>query len=225
MVHERARFIATLLTLFAMWAPGIAASHAAPAPDRPSRLAMVDFHLQAQPLGKALQAYGELTGMAVLVDGALLKGRRSAAVTGRFSAGDGLARLLDGTGLAARYTGEQAFTLVPRVRADQTQTRPDKPFVAALQQAVIRRLCQYPELYPGTFRAALQLWFDRGGVLQRVTLLGPTGDKDVDEALPGVLQGVQLGHAAPALPVTLLLERKESGKTIECEHSQGEAGG
>ncbi|MDR0280270.1 MAG: STN domain-containing protein [Paucimonas sp.] len=225
MVHERARFIATLLALFAMWVANVAASHAGPAPDRPSRLAMVDFHLAAQPLGKALQAYGELTGMAVLVDGALLKGRRSAAVRGRFSAGDGLTRLLDGTGLGARYTGEQAFTLVPLTRAAQVPARPDKPFVAALQRAVIRRLCEYPELYPGTFRAALQLWFDRGGVLQRVSLLGPTGDKDVDEALPGALQGMQLGRAAPALPVTLLLARKESGKTIECEHSQGEAGG
>lgn len=225
MVQERARFIATLLTLFALWAAGIAVCCASPEPDRPSRLAMVDFRLPAQPLGKALQAYGELTGMAVLVDGALLKGRRSAAVTGRFSAGDGLTRLLDGTGLGARYTGEQAFTLVPVARASQAQARADTSFVAALQQAVIRRLCQYPELYPGTFRAALQLWFDRGGVLQRVKLLGPTGDKDVDEALPGALQGVQLGRAAPALPVTLLLERKESGKRIECEQSQGEARG
>ncbi|MFV2947659.1 STN domain-containing protein [Pseudomonas japonica] len=225
MVHERARFIATLLALFAMWAASVAVSHADPAPDRPSRLAMLDFQLPGQPLGKALQAYGELTGMAVLVDGALLKGRRSAAVMGSFSAADGLTRLLDGTGLGARYTGEHAFTLVPLARAAQVQARAEKPFVVALQRAVTRRLCQYPELYPGTFRAALQMWFDRGDVLQRVTLLGPTGDREVDEALPGALQGMQLGRAAPALPVTLLLERKESGKSIECEHSQGEAGG
>ena len=162
--------------------------------------------------------------MAVLVEGALLKGRRSAAVNGRFSAGDGLGRLLVGTGLGVRYTGEHAFTLVPLAKAAQRPAPADKPFMVALQRAVVRRLCQYPELYPGTFRAALQVWFDRGGVLQRVVLLGPTGDREVDEALPGALQGLQLGRAAPVLPVTLLLERKESGKAIECEYSQGEAG-
>lgn len=67
--------------------------------------------LPAQDLEHALQAYSRATGMAVLVDRELTRGRRSISVRGRFTAQEALAMLLTGSGLMARYARSDAFTL------------------------------------------------------------------------------------------------------------------
>ncbi len=79
----------------------------------PLRLAVHAFDIPPQSLASALVTYSGVTGMAVLVDGELARGRRSARLQGRFTASDALTRLLGGTGLMARYTSQEAFTLLP----------------------------------------------------------------------------------------------------------------
>ena len=64
------------------------------------------FSIPAQDLGRALTAYSRATGLQVAARPALLQGRRSQAVEGRFSQADALARLVGGSGLTARIVGD-----------------------------------------------------------------------------------------------------------------------
>ena len=78
--------------------------------------AEVILDLPAQNLDSALQAFSHATGLAVLVDRELTRGRRSIGVHGRYSAQQALGLLLTGSGLMARYARSDAFTLqVPEV--------------------------------------------------------------------------------------------------------------
>ena len=72
---------------------------------------LLTLDLPAQDLEHALQAYSRATGMAVLVDRELTRGRRSIGVRGHFTAQEALAMLLTGSGLMARYARSDAFTL------------------------------------------------------------------------------------------------------------------
>lgn len=72
-----------------------------------------DFDVPAQPLAAALGVFGRQAGMQVTVDATMVGQARSQAVKGRFKARDALHRLLTGTGLAARYTGDRTAVLVP----------------------------------------------------------------------------------------------------------------
>ena len=59
----------------------------------------------AQELARALDQYSRATGVAVLVDSQLSRGRRSLAVDGEYTAADALRHLLGGTGLMAIALG------------------------------------------------------------------------------------------------------------------------
>lgn len=63
------------------------------------------YDIAAQPLGDALRQYSEISGRDVLVDAALVAGKRSRPVRGPLTADAALARLLAGTGLAAEIVG------------------------------------------------------------------------------------------------------------------------
>ncbi len=60
--------------------------------------------IAAQPLADALAALARQTGLRVTVDAPTLAAQRSAAVSGTYSGAQALRRLLEGTGLVARYT-------------------------------------------------------------------------------------------------------------------------
>ncbi|HBS56500.1 MAG TPA: TonB-dependent siderophore receptor [Stenotrophomonas sp.] len=64
------------------------------------------FDLPAQPLGQALLAFGEQSGLQVSVDSTLLGSRSSAAVRGSYSDDQALAQLLAGSGLSWRRQGQ-----------------------------------------------------------------------------------------------------------------------
>jgi hypothetical protein len=80
-------------------------------------------HSGAGP-ARALDQYSHATGVAVLVDSQLSRGRRSLAVDGEYTAADALRRLLGGSGLMARYARDDAFTL--QVAQVETCRRPWK---------------------------------------------------------------------------------------------------
>ena len=128
------------------------------------------FDIAAQPLDAALAAYAQTTGMAVLVASRVTAGRRAAAVQGWYAPQDALSRLLAGTGLQARYSSATAFTLVePAARpsgpdGDRPATVP-LAYAGVLQRTVTRALCQWRGAEFGRYRAALQLWIGRNGVV------------------------------------------------------------
>lgn len=72
---------------------------------------VADFNIPAQPLGQALIAYSEATGIAVIADAALLEGITSAPVVGNMAPDQALQVLLANTGIAYRPTSDKAVTL------------------------------------------------------------------------------------------------------------------
>ncbi|MCO5733123.1 TonB-dependent receptor [Rhizobium sp. SSA_523] len=64
-----------------------------------------EFNIPAQPLANALKLFGRQSGLQVSLASNAVRGVTSAAVSGRFTAEAGLARLLAGTGVSYRISG------------------------------------------------------------------------------------------------------------------------
>lgn len=195
------------------------------------------MNLPAQDLEHALQAYSRATGMAVLVDRELTRGRRSIGVRGRFTAPEALAMLLTGSGLMARYARSDAFTLqVPQVSqppaargaAARQAARINSSYATAVQQAIEASLCRSPVTRPGSFRALVQVWVNPDGVIEHSRLVSSTGDEQRDEALVRSLGTARVERPAPSSlrqPVTLLLMPDTTGMRMECTAVKGASGG
>lgn len=69
------------------------------------------WHIDAGPLGEALARFADQAGITLLYDPAAVRGRASAGLQGVYSVPDGLARLLDGSGLDARQRGAGTYVL------------------------------------------------------------------------------------------------------------------
>jgi len=189
---------------------------------------LISFDIPAQPLAEALHAFSQQSGMAVLVDRELTARQRSMPLTGAFSARDGVQRLLEGTGLAARYSSADAFTVqrvqlpaaLPGAR-NRNAAGEAGNYARTLQYAVEQALCAFALTRPGRYRAALQVWIDDRGVLAHSRLLASTGDHRRDTALVERLRALRLERPPPtslAQPVTLLLL---PDTRMECPLSQG----
>ena len=203
---------------FACWfAFGLAVlPPAALAQQRAADTALIPFDIAAQPLDAALASYSQATGMAVLVTSRLTAGRQASAVRGRLAPREALRLLLTGTGLQARYTSASAFTLVeaaanapaPRAPATAPSAAAVTRYAGVLQNTVTRALCQWTGAQFGRYRASLQLWIGRNGVVRQARVLSGTGDARRDEALAGVLSGLIMDTPPPAdlpQPVTIVL--------------------
>jgi hypothetical protein len=195
------------------------------------------LNLPAQDLEHALQAYSRATGMAVLVDRELTRGRRSISVRGRFTPQEALAMLLTGSGLMARYARSDAFTLqLPEVSqppatrgaAARNAARINNSYATALQQAIEISLCRSPLTRPGSFRALVQVWVSPQGMIEHSRLVSSTGDEQRDEALVRSLGTARVERPAPSSlrqPVTLLLMPDTTGTRMECTAANGAWGG
>ncbi|CAI8751992.1 STN domain-containing protein [Pseudomonas marginalis] len=195
------------------------------------------LNLPAQDLEHALQAYSRATGMAVLVDRELTRGRRSISVRGRFTAQEALAMLLTGSGLMARYARDDAFTLqlpavsqppATRGAAARNAARINNSYATALQQAIETSLCRSPLTRPGSFRALVQVWVNPQGLIEYSRLVSSTGDEQRDEALVRNLGATRVERPAPSSlrqPVTLLLMPDTTGTRMECTAANGAWGG
>ena len=195
------------------------------------------LNLPAQDLEHALQAYSRATGMAVLVDRELTRGRRSISVRGRFTAQEALAMLLTGSGLMARYARDDAFTLqlpavsqppATRGAAARNAARINNSYATALQQAIETSLCRSPLTRPGSFRALVQVWVNPQGLIEHSRLVSSTGDEQRDEALVRNLGTTRIERPAPSSlrqPVTLLLMPDTTGMRMECTAANGAWGG
>lgn len=81
------------------------------------------YHIPAGALAEAINTLAEQSGAQIVYDGARASGRQAPALDGRFDAADALSRLLAGSGLTYRRTGERSFTLerLPQTGADGVQ--------------------------------------------------------------------------------------------------------
>lgn len=76
------------------------------------------FDIPAQPLGAALDSFSRSAGWQVGYPAGLVQGKSAPAVSGRFSPGETLSRLLAGSGLTYRPSGAASVTLVQMSGAD-----------------------------------------------------------------------------------------------------------
>lgn len=183
------------------------------------------FSIPAGPLREALRRYGDVTGMAVLVDDGLVAGRSASAVQGSKDAQQALRQLLDGSGLMPRYSGADAFTLelgqapspLPSAAQPLDLLTADVR-MARLQQAVETALCASPAARPGDYRAALQLWFDPRGGVEKMRLLATTGSDTRDRAITAALGQMSQGDVDmhDVSPVTLLVSPRQPGSHVPC---------
>jgi hypothetical protein len=73
----------------------------------------VDFDIPPQPLGPAIASFIRATEIEIVIDAALVQGKRTPGVLGGFTLDDALATLLDGTGLDYRFTTAKTVTIMP----------------------------------------------------------------------------------------------------------------
>jgi hypothetical protein len=190
--------------------------------------------IPAQPLATALDAYCAAAGIQMFVDTDSIAGRRSVAVRGEFTRKGVLQGLLSGTALAARFVGDQGFTLVSVSSAD-VDAGPSKPswfvsqrfggYSAVLQTGLRKALCRSEETRPGTYRFLGRLWIGALGTISRAELITSTGNGVRDAALLSTLQDVAIGEAPPPdlpQPVTLLLT---ADTTVAAEYCAGSGPG
>jgi hypothetical protein len=166
----------------------------------------------------------QATGLQVLYKSALTSGRFSAEVKGRFSPAQALTLLLAPTGLTARDTTENAFTIIPTTSAPA-----DKPdarwradydlYLGKAQSRIIAALCTGAATRPGGYRVALQFSIGRSGRIDEASLLDTTGDRIRDANILEALRGLPLGRAPPSdmpQPVTMLVAPRAAGLPNEC---------
>lgn len=182
------------------------------------------FDLPAQSLEVSLSVFGRVTGHSVLVASSLTAGREAAAVHGDFTPHEALQHMLAGTGLTARYTGSDAFTLVPVSPAEgepagggnaakasgatSEAARGEARFAAALQASITRVLCiAQPDAF-GRYRLGIQLWIDPVGDVSDARVLQGSGLAPRDAAVLASLRAMALDAPPPpgmAQPITILL--------------------
>lgn len=182
----------------------------------------VAFDIPPQPLARAVEAFGAATGQSVLYDSALTADLASPGVRGRLPPEEALARLLEGSGLAARRVGPDALVLAraaPAAPAVPAGEGTGDRYYGRVQRQVAERFCACPRLAEGRHRLALQLWFDGDGRLQRSALLDAGGDPALAATVDAALRGIALGTPVPddvAQPFTLLVLPRGAGYDWNC---------
>lgn len=83
-----------------------------------SQTAATDFKIPPQSLDSALTAFADQAGLRLLFSAPDMAGIRSAGLTGRFTPGDALSRLLAGTGFIGRFTDAHTVTVSKVADAD-----------------------------------------------------------------------------------------------------------
>ncbi len=98
--------------------------------------ATYSFNIPSQDLGAALRDFARAARQQVVFDSAVARGKRNPALVGTYSANDGLARLLAGSGLVTRKT--PAGVIYVEVAAPQQSGAPEEPARAtAVEELVV----------------------------------------------------------------------------------------
>ena len=195
---NRATIFICVLTMISV---GTANSFAEPTSIRAD--AQVDFNIPAQPLAKALLAYGTATGLNIFYNAVLSDGRQSAAVVGRHRPDQALQTLLSGTGYAAKPTGAHAFMIAPsnEVVAPVATGAPRRfgPYFASLQLTIDDAICRRGYAGAGT-EALLQLWLSPTGTVIKAEEIGEDGRRAVDQSQATFVRGLAFAPPPAAMP-------------------------
>ena len=178
----------------------------------------IQFAIAAQPLAAALDSYSVISGLELYYDGDLAAGRRSHAVEGRLVPDVALRELLTGSGLVARATGPNSFTITPGP-SSRPASAAHQSYFAAIQARVSQVLCAHAETRPGGADLLLQLWIASTGTVQRAQLLDAPNNDMRENAFAAALRGVSIGVAPPAelpQPITMAIFARSNGEPTGC---------
>jgi hypothetical protein len=184
------------------------------------------FEIPEQPLASALAQFATLSGVDIAYRQSLAAGRRSRAVHGEIPAAVALQILLQGTGLAARFTGPRAAIIfepgavdvtaprrgastAPSLRLDMAEVR--APIIVGARdrgghrryamavQGEIRELLRSDGGYEGrSFRLEIRIVVDARGVIRDVSIRRPSGEPAWDRHVATALTGRALSGPPPA---------------------------
>lgn len=197
--------------------------------------AVREFDIPSQPLADALQAFGETTGLAVLIDSRLLVGLESSPVAGRYRQREALQLMLAGTGLAPRYVEEGAFTLVPTDAVSPGAATAHAALASTagsaaararsarvIQRSLEQALCASTLARPGRYRAGVRFWLDQGDRIRQPELFESSGDARRDAEIVRRLAGLPLRGLPSGVPqpVVLLLLPESDTSTPPCTRSR-----
>lgn len=185
----------------------------------------IAFHIPAQSLAGALQAYGQATGIQVLYESSSAVGRMSVALEGTYAPDDALNLLLTGTELKVRYIGPDAITLalpsaegvgyappatplatsdlsLGRLRVRQNGDADDavrlQDYSQRVQMDIQNALRKNARTRDGNYRAVLDIWIDPARTIERTEWFRSTGDHERDVAVSAALRGLTISKPAPA---------------------------
>jgi hypothetical protein len=167
----------------------------------------IEFNIPAQPLSRALMAYGAATGLEIFYDATLAENQRTVDLVGRLAPSDALWMLLHGTGYAAKATMPGAFTIVPAPRpsplsavAAAAARRRLEPYFAAIQARVGDALCRNGEMLSAPRELLLQFWLAPSGVVAQAEVIDERGDRTEDQTLAVAIRGLALVAPPAGMP-------------------------
>jgi hypothetical protein len=167
----------------------------------------IDFNIPAQPLARALMAYGAATGFEIFYDAALAEKQHSVDLVGRLQPPDALRMLLRGTGYSAKATMPGAFTIVPAPRpsplsavAAASVRRRLEPYFAAIQARIDEALCRNGEVSSTSREFLFQFWLAPSGVVEQAQVIDEEGERADDQTPAVAIRGLALAAPPAGMP-------------------------
>jgi hypothetical protein len=166
----------------------------------------VRFEIEAQPIIQALDQYSAVTGRDIFYDGALARGRRSSPLNGVFAPDLALNELLIGTGLTAKATGKNSFTLktAALVRAGSLAFQ---SYFAHIQTKVAHAFCSRAETQSAGYDRLIRIWVASNGSVERAQLVNLSEEAqskagDIGEI---TLRGLPVGVPPEGMPQPVVM--------------------
>lgn len=166
---------------------------------------VIRFDITAMPVIQALDQYSAVTGREVFYDGALASGRRSNSVQGVLAPDVALRALLAGTGLTAKPTGENSFTLKsgPPQRVNTTAFQ---SYFADVQTKVSHALCARVETRPADHDRLVRIWVAPSGAIEQAQLVNLADAQVMSRDLGEVaLRGLSVGAPPADMPQPVVI--------------------
>lgn len=184
------------------------------------------YDIATQDLEAALLAFSRMSGVDIVYDRAILRGHRSAPLKGSFAPPIAVATLLEGSGLAHRFTSATAVLILRagtagriggRDAASGSALQPlvldrlhistgrmiGKPrtdyrsFGEVVQSTIMRRLQDNPPVQARRFLVKLAVQIDPQGVIRDLHVESSSGDAVLNGELIGLLNGMALPRTPP----------------------------
>jgi hypothetical protein len=166
----------------------------------------IPFDIPAQPLARALVAYGAATGLDIFYDADLAEKQRSTEVHGLLGPSDALQMLLLGTGYGARSTRAGVVTILrlpqaaPAGQAAPIDAAIYRPYFATIQARISDALCQDADVASRADEILFRFWLAPSGAVARAEVIGDDGKPTEDQTLAAAIHGLAIGVPPSGMP-------------------------